>query len=274
MIWAVEPLPAAAIALVLAALVASSPLVAMPIGLLLATYMLATGAPIWLAAVAGAGGATVARALMALQARTGRTRDASPDAKAQQDQFSRWLRDSPSYRQATFIAAALPVFPARFLFPILGSIRAPLDFALAGAFVGQIPLQALSTACFAGVARWATGSDTAASWLLGAIAIGLIVRKLAASIDWQHWRDHRSLRFRDDAFESNVPGMVRMSLLGDQSPVNWVPPGRPDAAGDTIEGEVIDQEWPEADDQLSPGPAEDSGGAGGDDGDDDDADGS
>ena len=96
--------------LALVTLVEASPIVRIPIGLLLAIAMLAYDAELLPIALIGAAGVTIARVGLAISARRGRDRlgKASPAMQAQREQLRSQLSGSPAYARITFLLAALP----------------------------------------------------------------------------------------------------------------------------------------------------------------------
>lgn len=243
----------AAAILILVLLISLSPLVAVPIGMVLAMYALTVDQPMLQAAAIGAVGVTAARLVLALRTRRGRPGNLSPAAQAQQDALRQWLGRSRSYGITTFWAGALPVLPANFVFPLLATMRAPLHFALLGSLVGQLPTLLVTTWIFTTIAQALTpGSDEAAT-LLGIVAMLLIVRKLLDAVDWHHLRSEHRLRTRQEAADPRLrvfmPGWPPGEATGDTSTRLGDPDDRPDTDLE-IEGEVVSEE--EEDDEQPP----------------------
>lgn len=180
------PDPSATVALLaLVALVEASPLVRLPIGLLLAIALLAADAQLLPVALIGAAGVALARLWLAITARRGRdrSRPSSAAARARREAMRRQLAGSPAYARMTFVLAAMPPVPASFLFPLLGAMRAPLWPALAGTLVGRTPLLALTTAIFAWLGRLGGGGDDEAALALGILAAVLLAVRTVGLVD-------------------------------------------------------------------------------------------
>lgn len=242
--------------LLLVALVESSPLVRLPVGLLLAVALLASGADLLPIALVGAAGVTLARLGLALAARRGRDRAgaASPAARAQRDALRARLSASGAYTRITFSLAALPGIPATFLFPLLGAMRAPLWPALAGTLVGRTPLLALTTALFVAVGRFGDGSDSDAALSLGILALVLLVFRTIGLVDWEHRSQTGRFRMRDaDAGAMRMSGMFGGPAGGAGG---WsrtdVGVGHDPADADMVEGEFLGEEVEGDDDDDDP----------------------
>ncbi|MCW2925036.1 MAG: hypothetical protein JWM98_2440 [Thermoleophilia bacterium] len=235
--------------LLLVALVESSPLVRLPVGLLLAVALLASGADLLPIALVGAAGVTLARLGLALSARRGRDRAsaASPLAQAQREALRARLSGSGAYTRITFSLAALPGIPPTFLFPLLGAMRAPLWPALAGTLVGRTPLLALTTAVFAWLGRIGDGSDSDAALSLGILALALLVFRTFGLVDWRHRAETGKFRMRDaDAGAMRMTGMFSGPGAEGGGSAGWsradVGVGHDPADADIIEGEFLGEE--------------------------------
>lgn len=235
-----------AVLFLLVVIVEASPIVRIPIGLLLAIALLASGSDLLEVVLVGAAGITVARLGLALNARRGRDRqrEPSPSVVAQREALRRHLATSPAYARSTFLLAALPGMPAGFVFPLLGAMRAPLWPALLGTLLGRIPLLAAMTALFAWLGRVGDGTDEDAALTLGVLAVILLVWRTIRSIDWEHRAATGRLRFRESA--TNTP--IATMFAGPLQPSAGPPPD------DMIEGELIDVEGEEDDDPPSDDP--------------------
>ena len=186
---------------VLVLLVASSPLARMPIGPLTALAIVTTDITLGTGAAVAAAAVTLSRALVARAARTSQPGAARPAAN---DPLRSWLASSPAYGRSTFMAAAIPLIPGRVLFGLLGSMRFPLRYAIAGCVVGQALLISLSAWIWGTLADALTPDERQAALLLGVYAVGLILFRLVTSIDNEAWRTERKLRFRTDADDRRV----------------------------------------------------------------------
>lgn len=226
---------------VIVALKVASPLVRVPIGPIVALYALklpdlGLGGAIAL----GVAGAVLGRWLLVLAGRSGRAGLSGP-AAARQDAMREALGRSDDYRRMTFMAGAVALVPARYVFPLLGAMRMPTGFALAGALVGQFVLIGAS----AGLSRWlalaATGQEARdAARLLAAVVIVLVVLGMLRMIDLEATRRDRRLRWHDP----DASWMGSFSLFGTGTG-DAGPDGsgyQPSAADDEIEGEVVDEE--------------------------------
>lgn len=248
-------LPASAALLVVAvALLTVGDVFALPTGMLLATWALATGQPLLTAAALGTGGAVVGRALLArqgLRAGSGSRELRSDRARANREQMHAFLASNTRYAALTFGMAMLPLQAARSVFPLLGEMRMPIRYALAGTVFGQLPALLVTTWLFRGVARALTGDDRDAAMLLALLAIVWVVGSAIDRLDVDEWRRSRRLRVRrrDEAawtsftvagMGGGLGGAVRDPDAGD---------------GDVIEGEVVDDDGERG--QLAPGDGED-----------------
>lgn len=237
------PEPAVIAALVLlVALVEASPVVRIPVGLLLAIGLLASDSELLPIALLGAVGVMAARLALALGARAGRDRlgAATPAAKAQREALRAKLAGSPAYARMTFMLAALPGVPAGFIFPMLGAMRAPLWPALAGTIVGRTPLLAITCAFFAWLGRLVSDNDDQAVVTLGIIAVLIFVYRTIGRIDWRHRAETGEWRMRD-ADEH----MVRMTRAFDEGSGTGAGIGTtsPFSTGeDVLEGEILGEE--------------------------------
>jgi membrane protein YqaA with SNARE-associated domain len=247
------PDPAIAAALVvLVALVEASPIVRLPIGLLLAISLLAADAQLLPIALLGALGVTVARLGIALAARRGRDRSrrASPAALAQREALRRHLSGSRAYARTSFFIAALPGVPASFFFPLLGAMRAPLWPAIAGTIVGRTPVLALTAALFTWLGRLGEGTDSDAAVALGVFTVVLLVFRTVQQVDWAHRAATGGWRWRDPS-----GGAVRMTttMFGDATGGphgGWERAAHGDEH-DIVEGELLGEEVEDDDDRSS-----------------------
>lgn len=247
------PDPSVAIALlVLVALVEASPLVRLPIGLLLAIAMLASGAELLPIALIGAAGVMLGRLALALAARSGGERrpTTDPAVKARREAMQRHLASSPTYTRMAFVLAALPGVPAGFIFPLLGAMRAPLWPALVGTLVGRTPVLAITTVVFAWLGRLGDGSDADGALTLGVFAVLLLAFRTVGLIDWAHRAETGRFRLRDpDERAARLTTMFGPGMTG--------PPN--DQAGsagvddsDVVEGELLGEEVDDDDDDPPP----------------------
>lgn len=257
------PEPAVIAALVLlVALVEASPVVRIPVGLLLAIGLLASDSELLPIALLGAVGVMAARLALALTARSGRDRlgAPSPAAQAQREALRAKLAGSPAYTRMTFVLAALPGVPAGFIFPMLGAMRAPLWPALAGTVVGRTPVLALTCAIFTWLGRAVSDSDDQAVVTLGMLALLIFLYRTIGRIDWRHRSETGQWRMRD-ADEH----MVRMTTAFGVGPGEDAPfgasgrgPGRaasPDddlLEGEVLGEEIVDDETPDDDSEDDP----------------------
>lgn len=186
---------AAAAGVFVAALVATaSPIARIPVGMLLAMFAITFRVPLLLAAALGATGATAGRWLLASR---GRAASATSGGAGELHAGIRgWLAQNHKYRATTFVAGATPFLPARIVFPLLGSMRAPIGPALAGSLVGQFLLLSVTTWVAATLARALTDGEQHAAWLLGGAAAAVLVVRVASGLDRDHWRSERRLRMR------------------------------------------------------------------------------
>lgn len=247
--------------LALVALVEASPLVRLPVGLLLAIALLASGAELLLVALVGAAGVTLGRLWLALSARRGRDRlaAASPGVRARREAMQRHLASSPAYARMAFVLAALPGVPATFVFPLLGAMRAPLWPALAGTIVGRTPVLAITAAIFAWLGTLGNQPDGDGALTLGIFAVLLLAFRTISLVDWQHRAETGRVRLRDpDEHATRLAGMFGPGMGGAGGPGGagrggW--PGHgPHAHGssdddDVVEGELLGEE---ADDDDAP----------------------
>jgi len=243
-------------AFLLVAIVESSAYVRLPLGLLLAIALLASDADLLPIALIGAGAVTVARLTLAIRARRGRDNGANPRHGAHRDALRAQLAASPAYARTTFILGALPGVPANVIFPLLGSMRAPLTPVVVGTLVGRTPMLALTTAFFVWVGRFGDGGDDAATILLGIFATGLLIIRTVGLIDWQHRAEHGGWRFRDPdssavRMMSSITGASarggRNAHVDQRSP--WSTPSDDD---DVVEGELLGENVDEDDDAAPP----------------------
>ena len=230
----------------LVTLVEASSYVRLPLGLLLAIAMLASGSELLPIALVGAAGVTVARLWLALSARRRGPDRRGPGAasmRAQREALGAQLSHSKTFRRTTFVLGALPGVPAAVVFPLLGTMRAPLTPILLGTLVGRTPVLALTTAFFAWVGRWGDGGDGEATVLLGTFALVLLAFRSFGLVDWQHRSETGQWRLKDpDA------GAVRlMTSFGsgtgphahrDLHDVH----GHSAGDGDVLEGELLGEE--------------------------------
>lgn len=241
---------ALAIAIILLALmVSATPALGIPVGVVLGVYVLVADESVWLAAALGAAGVALGRLWLAVAARAGRRSRRNPVARSHVEAVRQALTSNGRYRRAVFWAAATPLVPARFLWPLLGTIRAPLAPALAGVVLGQLPLLALTCGIAVAVARALTQGEDEAATLLGLAAILMMMFRLLGSIDWDHWRAHRRLRMRPSGHGSRVStffgapkgpgaGRVRTGVFG--LPADAV--DSPHADDDVLDLEPIDHD--------------------------------
>ncbi|NLG26446.1 MAG: VTT domain-containing protein, partial [Chloroflexi bacterium] len=246
------PDPVNAIALVaLVALLELSPLVRLPLGLVLAIGLLASDAELLPIALIGAMGVMLARLGMALAARGGHDRigASSPAARQRREALRAHLASSPTYARMTFLMAALPGMPGTFLFPLLGAMRAPLWPALAGTIVGRLPVLAFTTAIFTWLARIGDGSDQDAALTLGVLAVLLLIIRSIGLVDWQHRRETGKWRLNDpDARMVQMTTMFGSDGAGSgaggaahRTP-HHTDAGEQGVGDDIIEGELVGEE--------------------------------
>ena len=256
------------VAAVLVVLLELSPIVRLPIGLALATAMLAFEAELLPVVLAGALGATLGRAVLAFQARRGRDRLAasSPLARVQREALRVRLASSPAYARTTFLLAALPGVPSRLVFPLLGAMRTPLGPALAGTLLGRMPVLILTTSLFAFLGDVLAPGDDDAAVALGTFAVILLVVRSIGLVDWQHRAATGEWRLRDpDEAVLRMGSMFTGAGPGQQGPVSPFPPGfGPDhpayveSGPGVVEGEVLgSDEGEDADDEALDGEVED-----------------
>ncbi len=240
-----EPTVIAALVL-LVALVEASPAIRIPIGLLLAIGLLASGADLLPIALIGAVGVMVARLSLALAARHGRDRLGAPTpaARAQREALRNQLAGSPAYARMTFLLAALPGVPAGFIFPMLGAMRAPLWPALAGTVVGRTPVLAITCAFFTWLGRLVSDNDDQAVVTLGMLALIILALRTISRIDWQHRAETGTWRLRDA--DEHMDRMT--TAFGNASaPSPFDEARRPDQTDspsddDVLEGELLGEE--------------------------------
>lgn len=195
--------------LALVVLVESSARVRLPVGLLLAIAVLGAGTDPLAAILIGAGGATAARGWLALRGRRGRSTAGGQSQLARRAMLER-LGSSRAYARTTFLLGAMPAVPPTFSFPLLGSMRGSLWPALAGAFVGRVPVLAVTMFAFASIARFLAPDDATAARALALFAAALLLVRLLALLDRDHHARTGSWRLRDP---SAPPDQVT-SLLG------------------------------------------------------------
>lgn len=229
--------------LALVALIELSPIVRLPIGLVLAIALLVSGSELLPVAIIGAAGVMLARLGLAFGARAGRDRlgAASDQAQARREQLRAQLAGSPAYARITFTLSALPGVPAGFLFPLLGAMRAPLWPALVGTIVGRTPVLALTAAIFVWLGRIGDGTDEDAALSLGILAVLLIVFRSFGLVDWRHRSETGKWRLRDPDEH-----MVRMTTILGRSG-GFPGPAAPtssdrDDDGHVVEGELLGEE--------------------------------
>jgi hypothetical protein len=231
---------------VIVMLASASPQVRVPIGLLLSILVLGERHhDLRIAVLVGAAAVMAARAWSAYAARSGRESDGM---RHRQEQLNRLLAASRHYGRTTFLAGAVPLVPPSYVFPVLGAMRLPLRFALAGCFVGQIVLLAITTGLFDALAQWgANGSQADAARLAAVAAVLLVVLGLLRSIDGAATRRDGRLRWREEPgagrarFFGAGPGMG--SAWGAAAHSGSDPHGRArHDDGDEIEAEVVGEE--------------------------------
>lgn len=241
-----------ALVVLLVALLELSPVVRMPIGLALATAMLATDTELLPIVAAGAIGAGLGRLVLALQARRGRDRRAaaSPAARTQRDALRARLAASPAYARTTFMLALLPGVPSRLVFPLLGAMRVPLAPAVAGTVIGRLPILALTTSFFAWLGDVLAPGGGDPAFALGTFAAVLLLVRSVGLVDWQHRAGGGGWRLRDpDAAAMRMGSMFTGGAPGRPGGSTWPSSARagqsslgPDPSSGTIEGEVLDEE--------------------------------
>jgi membrane protein YqaA with SNARE-associated domain len=232
------PDPATTLALLLVvALVESSRFVRVPIGLLLAIALLASGTELVWIALIGASGVAIGRIGLALQARFGLERALSDNARAQRAALGEQLKASKAYTRITFVMAALPGIPATFVFPLLGSMRGPLWPALLGTIAGRTPLLVLTTWIFQLIGEGFTSSTDEAVQLLGIVAVMLLIVRLLNQIDWAHREETGQWRMSDA-----TPGVMRWATFSAGSATVSHSTPTDFGADDIVEGEIVGEE--------------------------------
>lgn len=170
----------------------------LPIGVVLAVGMLVFGIPVGPTALIGAFGVLLADLSLAMNARRGRGYAArSSAARAQADALRARMAASGAFARITFAMAALPGPTAKLVYPMLGTMRAPLGPAIAGTIVGRTLLYLLMASVFAGIARGATSSDADAATLLVVLAGCYIIIRVIGWIDWPHRSATGAWRLRE-----------------------------------------------------------------------------
>lgn len=245
--------------LLIAALVESSGRPLVPIGALLAVGLLiGDGATLGPIALLGAAGVTLAHLGMALNARRGRDRvSASPAAQAQREAMRARLASSGAFARITFGMAALPGPMAKLIYPLLGSMRAPLMPALAGSFIGRSFLYIITTSLFVWIARLFDDTDDqgAATFLLVTLALFTLFR-LFTWIDWAHRGATGEWRLREARTGLDPRAFGGMTMGGTAA---GSAPHAPSSVGgpgfgsdeddpDIVEGDVVGEEIVEDED--------------------------
>ncbi|MEO6866407.1 MAG: hypothetical protein ABI200_00120 [Gaiellales bacterium] len=243
--------------LALVALLELSPIVRLPVGLVLAIGLLAASAELLPVALIGAIGVVIARVGIALAARSGRDQigAASPNARAYRETMRARLSNSPAFVRITFLLAALPGISGSFLFPLLGAMRVPLWPALLGTIVGRTPVLLITTAVFTWLGRLGNSTDQEGALTLGVLAGLLLILRSIGLVDWQHRRETGEWRLNDpDARAMQMTTILGGSSTGGQDPFGSSPFGRAPRDlqhmddDDVIEGELLGEELDDDDD--------------------------
>lgn len=238
-----------AIALV-AVLVSITPLVRVPLGLVLGIAVLGGHLGIATASLIGAAGVTAGRLWMSDAARRGRDTRLSPSVRAERARLGGWLAHDPRFGWLTFLAGLVPMVPDWFVFPLLGRIGAPLRYAALGSLLGRWPLLALTTWLSVAVSRALTGSDDAAMGLLGAIGIVWALIGFLRRIDLEHLRATGRIRMNERAQKADER-LTEVMLQATRR-------SRDDPDGDAGSGDVIDAEVVEPDEDHESSSSRDS----------------
>lgn len=252
------PLAALATLAILAALVDASARVRIPVGLLVAIAVLASGMSLPVALVAAATGATAARGWLAARSRRTRRAAAGTDAGAvARRALQARIATSRAYARTTFLLGAMPAVPPTFSFPLLGAMRGPLWPALAGSFVGRLPVLAATALPAIAIARLVSDGDAEAARVLAALVALLLLVRLAMLVDREHRARTGEWRLREPG-----PAHARLGVLLDAAGAGGeagAEPGRARNAHDlVVEGELlgeeVDDDQPGEDDDDDPGP--------------------
>ncbi len=241
-------LPALAGLFALVVLVSWSPLARVPVGAITALAILAAGLMVEAAVVTAACAVTTARILIAVAARRAGNGMSPSDQRAA---VQAWLAGNRTYGASTFLAAAVPFLPGRMLFAILGSLRFPLRYAIAGCITGQLPLIFVSSWIMLALARWLTASDAEAAQVLGLYAVIVVVIRMVTSVDRDEWRTSRKIRFRSDIDERRMQ-MWTASMQSAPRP-NMHPHSHAEDVID-VEAEEIHEPAPSEDERVLPPP--------------------
>lgn len=232
--------------------IAMGPSVSGPVVLLIAALHLAHDVDRALLVVVAAAAVTTGRLFMALRARA-----VSAGTGTRQNPLARWLGQQRRYRQATFLAGFVPVVPASFVFPLLGNMRSPLRYALAGSLLGQLALYTLTIGVAVALARAVTANDRDGSWLLVLLSATWLVLSLTARFDRQHWIANRRVRMRKPwaARHFSMGGIPTGDIFADRpggAAMHGHSSGMDERGGDialggVIEGEVLAEEEEDSD---------------------------
>lgn len=208
-------LASAAVLAVAVTLLTLSDLVALPVSVLLASWTLSVDRPLLQAAAIGTAGVVAGRLLLARQGRQAAGRpepQRGERARPNREQLHAFLASSPRYAGLTFGIALLPIGVARTVFPLLGELRLPLRYALAGTVVGQLPVLLVGTWLFREIAQALAADDRSAAMLLALGSLAWLVVTIPGRLDRDQWRRNRRLAARPrDGFAwtfgmANLPG--------------------------------------------------------------------
>lgn len=229
---------------------AASPLQVLPVGVLVALFVLAWDAPQdWVALAAGASIA-VGRLVMGMRARytarhgsSATLRGAVAGARG-----ANWRRHRKTLAWTTFMAGAAPVLPARVVFPTLAMLGMPMGWAALGTFLSRTLLVTLTSTIALVLARAVTDDDEAALRTLATVAIVWIAIRFIRQVDWQRSGTERGLRLASDENET-TRFQAWVQAHSPESPEQ----GPPVADQDVIEG-VASEPDPESGPASSEGP--------------------
>lgn len=246
--------------LLVVALISWNPRPMVPIGAVLAIGLLLGDIALGPVALLGGFGVALAQVATAFAARRGRDRaGTSPTARAQREALRARLSASGAFTRITFVMAALPGPTSKFLYPLLGAMRAPLFPAIAGTIVGRTLLYLLTTSLFVWLARGVDGTDRDAADFLIVLVLVFLLWRMIGWVDWRHRAATGEWRLRD----VNASPLDARMFMGTSDPRGTDDATTPGAArtvddDDIVEGEILGEEV-EDEDQDQPS---DDGGSG------------
>lgn len=224
-------------------LLASTPVVRVPYGVVCSLYLAQYVTTISDVALMAAAGVTSAYVWMALSTRFG-SREPGIMAKQRESQLGAWLGKQRQYRKMTFIAGFVPVFPASVVYPMIGRMRSPVMYAAAGTILAQFLLISLSTWIISSLVHWVSDSQSQEVAILGSTALFALVFTLIGSIDWEYLKKSRALRFKEPTPRTQLFGAQVGGATAENSERlhRWKIGGGDDSDSDdadVIEAEVV-----------------------------------